>query len=86
MGKTVFAREVYVPIGETRMTTLKYNLPASTQSNRGEPAELKENSYSLLIQKQSGSGELPVKIEIKKPDGSVREIEDVLTGDKEFLP
>ncbi len=86
LGKTVFAREVYVPIGETRMTTLKYNLPASTQSNRGEPAELKENSYSLLIQKQSGSGELPVKIEIKKPDGSVREIEDVLTGDKEFLP
>ena len=49
LGKKVFGMRVDVPIGETKTITLKYQLPQS----------VKNNDYHLLIQKQSGSGDLP---------------------------
>ena len=73
-GKKVIEFPVYVPVGNTETVTLKYNLPA----------EIKSNLNSLLIQKQSGSGDLPVKVTVKKADGSVSEMSDILTEDKVF--
>ncbi|MDP1845822.1 MAG: DUF4012 domain-containing protein [Candidatus Moranbacteria bacterium] len=74
LGKKVVGVPVYVEIGKKETITLKYDLPA----------ELKNNNYSLFIQKQSGSGEVPVSISVKKADGSVSEINEVLLEDKMF--
>jgi hypothetical protein len=74
LGKKVFGFPVYVPIGKTETVNLTYNLPM----------DLKKNTYNLLIQKQSGSGDLPVKITVKKADGSVSEVSETLKGDKVF--
>jgi hypothetical protein len=73
LGKKVFGMRVDVPIGETKTITLKYNLPAFVKEN-----------YNLLVQKQSGSGEVPITISVKKPDGSEVKVKEVLVGDKEF--
>jgi hypothetical protein len=74
LEKNVFARGVFVPIGETRMYVFRYNFPK----------EAKKSVYSLLVQKQSGISELPVKISVKKADGTVFEAEEVLKEDKVF--
>mgnify|MGYP005832121769 FL=1 len=72
LGKKVFGFNVYLPVGETKTIALKYNLPN------------KNGAYSLLIQKQSGVSELPVRISVKKTDDSVTTAEEFLTEDKEF--
>jgi len=74
LGKKVFGMKVFVPVGETKTISLKYYLPEN----------ISHENYNLLLQKQSGSGELPVKIKIKKADGSELSSEEILTGDKEF--
>ncbi len=74
LGKKVFGFPVYVPIGKTETVNLTYNLPA----------DLKNKTYHLLIQKQSGSGDLPVKIRVVQKDGSETVIEEKLQGDKEY--
>lgn len=74
IGKKVFGMRVDVPIGESKTITLKYNLPES----------LKNNDYHLLVQKQSGSGEVPFQISVKKTDGSEFSAQEILTGDKEI--
>ena len=74
LGKKVFGMKVFVPVGETKTVTLRYSLPK----------EIEKDAYSLLIQKQSGVRELPVKITVKKKDGSTREIEEILREDKVF--
>lgn len=74
LGKKVFGMKVFVPVGETKTITLKYSLPK----------EITNENYQLLIQKQSGSGELPVDIEVIKSDGSEVSADEILTGDKEF--
>jgi hypothetical protein len=74
LGKKVFGLPVYVSIGKTETVNLTYNLPL----------DFKNKPYNLLIQKQSGSGDLPVKITVKKADGSTSEINEVLRGDKTF--
>lgn len=74
LGKKVFGMRVDVPIGETKTITLKYQLPQS----------VKNNDYHLIIQKQSGSGDLPVNISVKYPDGSGTSVQETLAGDKEF--
>jgi len=74
LGKKVFGLPVYVPIGKTETVNLTYNLPL----------DFKNKIYSLLIQKQSGSGDLPVKIIVKKANGSTSEINEILKGDKIF--
>ncbi len=74
LGKKVIGVPVFVEIGKKGTVTLKYDLPS----------ELKNDNYSLFIQKQSGSGEVPVSISVKKADGSVSEVNEVLLEDKMF--
>jgi hypothetical protein len=73
-GKKVFGMRVDVPVGESKTITLKYNLPQI----------VKNKDYHVLVQKQSGSGEVPFEILVKKPDGSEVRAKENLTGDKEF--
>jgi hypothetical protein len=74
LGKKVFGMRVDVPVGETKTITLKYNLPQT----------VKNKDYHLLVQKQSGSGEVPFEISVKKTDGGEFKAQEILTGDKEF--
>jgi hypothetical protein len=74
LGKKVFGMLVKIPVGESKAITLKYRLPEST----------KNSDYHLLVQKQSGSGEVPFEISVKKPDGSEVKAQENLTGDQEF--
>lgn len=74
LGKKVFGMRVDVSVGESKTITLKYHLPES----------IKNNDYHLLVQKQSGSGEVPINISVKKPDGGQFSAKETLTGDKEF--
>jgi hypothetical protein len=55
-GKTYFGFIVHVLIGRETDARLKYELPA----------DFDKNNYRLLIQKQSGVGDVPVKVIIKK--------------------
>ncbi|MDD5489594.1 MAG: DUF4012 domain-containing protein [Candidatus Moranbacteria bacterium] len=74
LDKKVFGMKVFVPIGEKKTITLKYSLPK----------EITGENYHLLLQKQSGSGDLPVKIDVRKKDGSEVSAQETLTGDREF--
>lgn len=74
LGKKVFGMKIFVPVGQSKTITLKYRLPES----------VKNNSYKLWVQKQSGSGEVPLEISVKKPDGSESDVKENLIGDKEF--
>ena len=74
LGKKVFGMQVFVPVGETKTITLKYELPEY----------VKEDNYCLLIQKQSGSGVVPVEITVKYPDGSEVKRRESLQGDREI--
>lgn len=74
LGKEVFGMLVYIPVGETKTITLKYQLPDF----------IKNDDYHLLVQKQSGSGEVSINISVKKPDGSEAKVQENLVGDKEF--
>lgn len=74
LGKKVFGILVYVPVGETKTITLKYRLSQVA----------KDGEYKLLVQKQSGSGNLPINISVKHPDGNETKASEVLTGDEEF--
>lgn len=62
-GKTVFANWVYVSPGETAEIKYKYLLPFKIF-----PGENSSASYSLLVQKQSGSAGSKLISVIKKPD------------------
>jgi hypothetical protein len=73
-GKKVFGMLIFVPVGKSQVVTLKYRLPD----------ELKGDNYKLLVQKQSGSGETPIDISLKKPDGKETKTREILTGDKNF--
>jgi hypothetical protein len=60
-NKTYFGGFVDVEIGQSDVaTTLKYELPAN----------ITEENYRLLIQKQSGVGTIPVSVHIKTKDGT----------------
>ncbi|MCX6762521.1 MAG: DUF4012 domain-containing protein [Candidatus Moranbacteria bacterium] len=74
LGKKVFGMRIDVPVGESKTITLKYSLPDS----------VKKDDYRLLVQKQSGSGEVPFEISVKKSDGSTVNAQENLTGDREF--
>lgn len=74
LGKKVFGMLVKIPIGENKKITLKYSLPDS----------IKNSDYHLLVQKQSGSGEVLFEISIKKSDGSEVSAKENLMVDREF--
>ena len=62
-GKTYFGVKVDVLIGGETDAMIKYELPEN----------IKPDDYRLLIQKQSGVGEVPVKIHIKTKDGEANQ-------------
>jgi len=74
LGKKVFGVPVYIEIGKEDTIILRYNLPEN----------IRNDNYRLFVQKQSGSGELPISISVKKSDGSVVEANEVLLEDKMF--
>jgi hypothetical protein len=73
-GKTYFGFMCHVLIGGQTDGQIKYELPESF-SNIAD--------YKLLIQKQSGAGDVPVKIHIKTKDGEYNQ-EQTLTSDLNF--
>lgn len=72
-GKTFFGFTLHVLINRGTNVRLKYELPES----------VREWNYKLLIQKQSGVGDVPVKIKVKTKDGEFTK-EDVLRKDLKF--
>lgn len=72
-GKTFFGFTLHVLINRSTNVRLKYELPES----------VREGNYKLLIQKQSGVGDVPVKIKVKTKDGEFTK-EDVLRKDLKF--
>lgn len=72
-GKTYFGSIVHVLIGGETKAMIKYELPESVTLE----------NYRLLIQKQSGTGDTPVKVRIIKPDGQVEQ-QGILNKDLKF--
>lgn len=72
-GKTYFGFKVDVVMGQTLDTMIKYELPNNFNAN----------DYKLLVQKQSGVGDLPVKLHIKTQNGEFNQ-DNVLKGDLKF--
>lgn len=73
LGKTYFGVKVDVLIGRETPAMIKYNLPD----------RFKTEPYRLLIQKQSGMSDVPVKVNIKTKDG-IFEYSDILKKDLKF--
>lgn len=69
-GKTYFGVMVDVVIGTEVAGKIVYELPD----------RFKSDPYTLLVQKQSGVGDVPISLTIKTPKGEIRK-EDVLTKD-----
>ena len=72
-NKSYFGFVLHVLINRGTNVRLKYELPES----------VREGNYKLLIQKQSGVGEVPVKIKVKTAEGEFTK-EDVLIKDLKF--
>lgn len=71
LGKTVFGQWIRVPTGTEKTIEFTYTLPASIK---------KESDYKILIQKQSGIDQIPIKIQVKN-EGRVFGKEKVITKD-----
>jgi len=71
-GKTYFGFILHVLIGRSTEAEIKYELPEKYKEN-----------YKLLIQKQSGAGDVPVKIHLKDENGEYQQ-EAVLKKDLNF--
>jgi hypothetical protein len=63
-GKTVFGRFFALPKGATKEVSFSYVTPAIV-SFSGDAAE-----YRLLIQKQPGTGAIPLRIRLTLPEGA----------------
>jgi len=72
-NKTVFSYKVDAVIGITLPTSVSYTLPA----------DITADNYQLLIQKQSGTGTIPVKVTVKTKDKEYVQTAD-LTKDLRF--
>lgn len=72
-GKSYFGFTLHVLINRGTNVRLKYELPES----------VREGNYKLLIQKQSGTGDVPVKVKVKTKDGEFIK-EEVLKKDLKF--
>lgn len=69
-GKKYFGVKVDVVMGRETNAMLKYQLPA----------DFNKADYKLLIQKQSGAGDVPIKVHVKSSEGDMN-YEDVLKND-----
>lgn len=68
LGKTYFGGFVDVEIGQSDVqTTFKYTLPSTITAE----------NYHLLIQKQSGTGTIPITVHMKTKDGEFTENADL---------
>lgn len=74
LGKTYFGFMCHVLIGRETNATIKYELPA----------DFNKDDYRLLIQKQSGVGNIPVKVHLKTKDGKEYNQEQILNNDLKF--
>lgn len=72
LNKKVMGGFVEVPLNSTKTVIIKYTLPQ----------ELKEKDYQLKIQKQSGSGVVPMKVDVKSANGEDKTFELDLNGDR----
>ena len=72
-GKTYFGVKVDVLIGRQTNAMIKYQLPAG----------FNKEDYKLLIQKQSGMGDVPVRVHIKTSEKEY-EYRDTLIKDLKF--
>lgn len=70
LGKKYFGFLIRVPIGEKRTFEFRYTLPENLREN-----------YDLKIQKQAGINEMPVKVKIIQPNGTVKEEQLNLNSD-----
>ena len=73
-GKTYFGFIVHTVMNHETDAYIKYELPA----------DFDKDNYRLLIQKQSGVGDVPVKVTVKTKDGNVSTQEQVLKRDLRF--
>ena len=73
-NKTYFGFIVHTIIGQETNAYIKYELPA----------DFNRDNYRLLIQKQSGVGDVPVKVTVKTKDGNVSTQEQILKKDLRF--
>jgi len=73
-GKTYFGFMCHVLIGRETSATIKYELPA----------DFNKDDYRLLIQKQSGVENIPVKVHLKTKDGKEYNQEQILDNDLKF--
>ncbi|OGI34913.1 MAG: hypothetical protein A2259_03570 [Candidatus Moranbacteria bacterium RIFOXYA2_FULL_43_15] len=72
-GKTYMGFTCHVVMGTQTAAMIKYELPA----------DFNRDDYRLLIQKQSGVGNIPVKVHLKTKDGEFNQ-EQVLNNDLKF--
>jgi len=72
-GKTYFGFMCHVLIGRENSAVIKYELPA----------DFNKEDYHLLIQKQSGVGNIPVKVHLKTNKGEFNQ-EQILDNDLKF--
>lgn len=72
-GKTYFGFTLHTLINRETKVRLKYELPES----------VRQGDYKLLLQKQSGVGEVPVKVKVKNKDGEFEKT-DTLRKDLKF--
>lgn len=70
-NKTIFGYKVDVIIGDNQTIAIKYQLPDT----------IVFNNYELLIQKQSGVGNIPVSVHLIGPDGKTYDQTATLTKD-----
>jgi hypothetical protein len=73
-GKTYFGFMCHVLIGRETNATIKYELPENFDAS----------NYRLLIQKQSGVGDIPVKVHLKTKDGKEYSQDQILDNDLKF--
>ena len=71
-GKKYTGFLVHVPLGETRMVELRYNLPLNFKG---------VSAYDLMIQKQSGVYDVPVVVTVVEAQGTKRKDSFVLNED-----
>jgi len=73
-NKQVYTYKFDVLLGKTIPTMLQYTLPST----------IKEENYKLKIQKQSGIGNIPLKVTVITSDGKIHTKEISFTGDMIF--
>ena len=77
-GKTVLGTYVVVSLGQKREVAVTYELPFSSQ-------QLRDHTYSLLVQRQAGTASYPLKVSVNPGAGKVPVIwQRNLTQDQTF--